>query len=185
MRNQATHTNQAASGLVRLPTTEAAGLAHCQYASPLGQLTLLASASQLIAIRFEAPPGILPIDLPGAPRDNHPVLTRTREALSAYFSGTLRQFSLPLLLQSGTPFQQQAWKALRAIPYGETRTYSEQAAVMGHPSACRAVGAANHRNLFPIVVPCHRVIGKNLTLTGYAGGLAAKRFLLELEQRYK
>lgn len=101
--------------------------------------------------------------------------------LRAYFAGELRQFSLPLA-PVGTPFQLDVWNALRAIPYGETRSYGELAARIGRPSAVRAVGAANGANPLPIVVPCHRVIGSNGSLTGFGGGIPLKQALLELER---
>jgi O-6-methylguanine DNA methyltransferase len=98
----------------------------------------------------------------------------------AYYAGELREWSLPLDLR-GTPFQLQAWQALRQIPYGTTRAYSEHAAAIGHPRAVRAVGAANGANPISLIVPCHRLIGKGGTLVKYGGGLEIKRRLLELE----
>jgi len=100
--------------------------------------------------------------------------------LAAYFAGELREWSLPLDLR-GTPFQLQAWQALRRIPYGHTRAYSEHAAAIGHPRAVRAVGAANGANPISLIVPCHRLIGKGGALVKYGGGLEIKRRLLELE----
>ncbi len=108
-------------------------------------------------------------------------LRDAREQLSAYFAGELRVFTLPLHPR-GTPFQRSVWKVLEAIPYGTTTTYGAIARTLGDPNACRAVGAANGRNPISVVVPCHRVIGQDGSLTGYAGGLAMKRALLELEQ---
>lgn len=102
--------------------------------------------------------------------------------LERYFAGELRQFSLPLA-PAGTPFQQAVWRALEEIPYGETRSYGEIASQVGRPKASRAVGAANHRNPIPIVIPCHRVIGAGGTLTGYGGGLDRKKLLLDLERQ--
>jgi methylated-DNA-[protein]-cysteine S-methyltransferase len=104
------------------------------------------------------------------------------EQLRAYFAGALRRFELPLAPR-GTAFQQRVWQALRGIPYGETRSYGELARGIGRPSASRAVGAANGRNPLPIVVPCHRVIGSDGSLTGFAGGVHLKQALLELEAR--
>ena len=101
--------------------------------------------------------------------------------MTEYFAARRRTFALPLRPQ-GTAFQQAAWSALCDIPYGQTRTYAQQAAAIGNPKACRAVGMANHCNPLPLFIPCHRVIGAGGKLTGYAGGLAVKRFLLELEQ---
>jgi methylated-DNA-[protein]-cysteine S-methyltransferase len=104
-----------------------------------------------------------------------------KRQLAAYFAGTLTTFELALRPE-GTPFQQQVWRALRDIPYGETRSYGQLAAAIGRPTAVRAVGRANGCNPLPIVIPCHRVIGSNGTLTGYGGGLAAKQWLLDLER---
>lgn len=138
--------------------------------TPIGPLTLQADEAAVTAIRFGAD---------GA-QDVSPLLDAAEAQLREYFAGTRRTFDLPLAPR-GTAFQQQVWAALRAIPYGETRTYGELAAAIGSPSASRAVGMANHHNPIPIVIPCHRVIGANGTLTGYAGGLEIKRKLLALE----
>ncbi len=102
------------------------------------------------------------------------------EQIEAYLAGELPEFNLALC-PKGTPFQQRAWQALQRIPYGETRSYAEQAVAIGAPQAVRAVGAANGRNPLPIVIPCHRVIGSNGSLTGFGGGLAVKQWLLRLE----
>lgn len=109
-----------------------------------------------------------------------PLLRRAAEQLLAYFAGTRRAFDLPLAPE-GTLFERQVWQTLGGIPYGEIRTYSQIALQLGRPAACRAVGRANSRNPISIFLPCHRVIGKNGALTGYAGGLEMKRVLLELE----
>jgi methylated-DNA-[protein]-cysteine S-methyltransferase len=110
----------------------------------------------------------------------HPVLLEAARQLADYFDGRRRQFDLALDA-SGTPFQQQVWAALRTIPYGETRSYSQIAEQIGRPRAVRAVGAANGRNPISIVTPCHRVIGAGGALTGFAGGLEVKARLLEFE----
>ncbi|WP_375271631.1 methylated-DNA--[protein]-cysteine S-methyltransferase [Sphingomonas sp.] len=150
--------------------------------SPIGSLTLVACDDGLVAILW-------PDDAPGrvrladaAERDDHPVLAAAAEQLSAYFAGTRTRFALPLAPQ-GTPFQRDVWLALADIPFGETRSYAEIARAIGRPAATRAVGAANGRNPLSIVAPCHRVVGANGALTGFAGGLAAKRFLLDHERR--
>ena len=143
--------------------------------SPVGALLLVAGDRALVAI-----------DLPGAARErgpeapDHPVLSRAAAQLAEYFAGRRKAFDLPLA-PAGTPFQQAVWRALADIPFGETRTYAGLARALGRPRAARAVGAANGRNPLPIVLPCHRVIGSDGGLTGYAGGLAVKRRLLELE----
>ena len=112
---------------------------------------------------------------PGAPP-----LPETRRQLGEYLSGRRRDFDLPLDPR-GTEFQRLCWEALQAIPYGETRSYGQQARIIGRPEAARAVGMANHDNPIGVIIPCHRVIGSNGSLTGYAGGLDMKRKLLELE----
>lgn len=151
--------------------------------SPIGQLTLVASQLGLMAIYMEKhtkPAG----DRTQWSKDpTHPILTETKKQLDSYFAGTRREFDLPLDL-IGTPFQKAAWQALQKIPYGETRSYAEQATLCGKPKAVRAIGTANGRNPVSIIVPCHRVIGKNGSLTGYGGGIDRKRFLLELENAH-
>ena len=109
-----------------------------------------------------------------------PLLHAAREQLAAYFAGRLRRFDLPLAPR-GTPFQLRVWRALQDIPYGQTCSYSELAAAISSPRACRAVGQANGRNPLMIVIPCHRVIAAGGGLGGYSGGLDIKRFLLRLE----
>jgi methylated-DNA-[protein]-cysteine S-methyltransferase len=138
-------------------------------------LRLVASDSGLRTIEFEPwrP-------LQGCGRGTHPVAVETVHQLRAYFAGKLRRFELPLDLH-GTEFQLRVWRELEAIPFGETRSYSQIATAIGAPRAVRAVGAANGANPIPIVVPCHRVIGAAGTLVGYGGGLPLKKRLLELE----
>ncbi|MGA2722522.1 MAG: methylated-DNA--[protein]-cysteine S-methyltransferase [Bryobacteraceae bacterium] len=138
-------------------------------------LRLVASASGIRAIEF----GLQPVS--EYPRnDRNPMLLEAARQLRAYFAGALREFRLPLDLQ-GTGFQQQVWRQVAAIPYGETRSYLQISTAVGSPRAVRAVGAANGANPVPIVIPCHRVIGANGKLVGYGGGLALKKRLLELE----
>ncbi|MBK7976961.1 MAG: methylated-DNA--[protein]-cysteine S-methyltransferase [Deltaproteobacteria bacterium] len=110
------------------------------------------------------------------------VLERTRGELAAYFAGGLRDFTVPLA-PAGTPFQLRVWEALRAIPFGTTQSYREVAIRIGQPTATRAVGLANGRNPIAVIVPCHRVIGADGSLTGYGGGLRRKRILLDHEAR--
>ena len=149
--------------------------------SPLGGLTLVASDKGLAVILWkdENPRRVLRSSLVEDP--DHPVLVETERQLRAYFAGSLTTFSLPLDFK-GTDFQKSVWQALLTIPFGETRSYGEIARQIGRPTAGRAVGAANGRNPISIVAPCHRVIGSNGALTGYAGGLAAKEHLLGLER---
>jgi methylated-DNA-[protein]-cysteine S-methyltransferase len=111
-----------------------------------------------------------------------PVLQAACSQLAAYFSARAARFSLPLDVSLGTPFQQSVWERLRAIPYGVTQSYGEIALYLGQPAASRAVGAAVGRNPLSIIVPCHRVVGSNGSLTGYAGGLERKITLLQLEK---
>ena len=123
--------------------------------------------------------------LPGTPTPRlasrpTPLLLRGQEQLLEYLAGVRRRFDLPLA-PAGAPFQRRVWRALEAIPYGQTRTYGEIAAAIGRPKAVRAVGQANHHNPLPIFLPCHRVVGSGGTLTGYAGGLEMKKALLVLE----
>jgi methylated-DNA-[protein]-cysteine S-methyltransferase len=149
--------------------------------SPLGGLTLVASDKGLAAILWkdENPRRVLRSSLVEDP--DYPVLVETERQFRAYFAGSLTTFSLPLDFK-GTDFQKSVWQALLTIPFGETRSYGEIARQIGRPTAGRAVGAANGRNPISIVAPCHRVIGSNGALTGYAGGLAAKEHLLGLER---
>ena len=140
--------------------------------SPIGLLTIEETDGAITALRF----GGETVSPPPTP-----LLQRAAQQLTEYFAARRRRFDLPLRPQ-GTAFQQAAWSALCDIPYGQTRTYAQQAAAIGRPKACRAVGMANHCNPLPLFIPCHRVIGAGGKLTGYAGGLAVKRFLLELEQ---
>jgi methylated-DNA-[protein]-cysteine S-methyltransferase len=149
--------------------------------SPVGKLTLVASADGLVAILWENEddPARVGLDIGREDRRN-PILVETERQLGQYFAGRRTAFDLPLD-PVGTPFQQQVWRALRTIPFGETRSYAQIARQIRRPAAVRAVGAANGKNPLSIVVPCHRVIGSNGALTGFAGGLAAKAWLLRLE----
>jgi methylated-DNA-[protein]-cysteine S-methyltransferase len=150
--------------------------------SPVGALKLVASERGLAAILWpdDDPQRVRLGDPAEAPQ--HPVLLEAERQLAEYFAGERRTFSLPLDF-AGTQFQRSVWDALLTIPYGETRSYGDIARQIGRPKAVRAVGAANGRNPISIVAPCHRVIGANGTLTGFAGGLATKQFLLALEGR--
>jgi len=150
--------------------------------SPVGALTLVASDAGLTAILWENDrPGRVKLGaLEEAP--DHAVLIETERQLAGYFAGERDTFDLPLDFR-GTDFQKSVWAALLTIPFGETRSYGEIARQIGRPSAVRAVGAANGRNPISIIAPCHRVIGTNGALTGFAGGLAAKETLLGIERR--
>ena len=152
---------------------------HTVVDSPVGPLTLVADGHRLAGLYMHEQRHLPSADAFGA-RDDA-ALPAAREQLSAYFRGELREFDLPLGA-AGTPFQQQVWAALREVPYGSTCTYGDLAAAIGRPSAVRAVGAANGRNPICVVVPCHRVVGAGGSLTGYAGGLERKSYLLSLER---
>lgn len=156
-------------------------LAYKMMESPVGELKLVASDRGLVAILWEN-------DRPSRVRlgelianEHHPVLVETERQLREYFDGKRKMFSIALDMR-GTRFQKDVWEALRAIPFGETRSYGQLAKQLGNPRATRAVGAANGRNPVSIIVPCHRVIGSSGNLTGFAGGLEIKAHLLSLEK---
>lgn len=146
--------------------------------SPVGPLALAEDDGALVAIRFDAPPRSAASGTPGAVA---PVLLETARALERYFTGAPTTFEMPVR-PAGTEFRQRVWAVLATVPWGTTTTYGEIAARLGlPPGASRAVGAANGANPVPIVLPCHRVVGSDGTLTGYAGGLERKATLLRLE----
>ena len=158
---------------------------HDTMPSPVGPLLLTATEEGLTRVYFEVHRHMDPIDAAwqpareggGAAAD---VLREARAQLEAYFAGALREFTLPLAAR-GTPFQQQVWAALREIPYGRTTSYGALAVALGDPKATRAVAGANAHNPLSIVVPCHRVIGADGSLTGFGGGVERKRWLLAHE----
>jgi methylated-DNA-[protein]-cysteine S-methyltransferase len=153
--------------------------AQASHASPLGPVLLARTRNGLAGLWFSGQKWHpRPLDVPVQPDDE--LLRLAASQLAEYFGGRRTQFDLPLDLQ-GTPFQQQVWQALLRIPQGRTRTYSEIASDMGAALAVRAVGAAVGRNPVSLIVPCHRVIGRDGSLTGYAGGLDRKKALLQLE----
>jgi methylated-DNA-[protein]-cysteine S-methyltransferase len=144
--------------------------------SPIGPLRLRTDGEALTGIDFSPW-----VDAAGSREDDHPVLAAARAQLQDYFAGHRQAFDLPLA-PAGTDFSRRVWHALADIPYGQTRSYAQVAVGLGLPvGAARAVGAANGRNPVPVVLPCHRVVGADGTLTGYAGGLERKRILLALE----
>jgi len=149
--------------------------------SPVGRLTLVATERGLVAILWENDnPRRVPLgNIVGA--DSHPILLETERQLREYFAGQRREFALPLDFQ-GTEFQRRVWSALLTIPYGQTRSYAQIAQQIGCPAAVRAVGAANGKNPLSIIAPCHRVLGSNGKLTGFAGGLETKARLLSVER---
>ncbi|QTH13356.1 methylated-DNA--[protein]-cysteine S-methyltransferase [Pseudomonas corrugata] len=148
--------------------------------SPVGQLILVARGARLAAILWENE-RLNRVRLGPLEEDpHHPMLEETERQLMEYFAGQRRRFELELDFV-GTDFQKRVWQALLTIPFGETRSYRDIAIQIGQPTAVRAVGAANGRNPISIIAPCHRVIGTSGSLTGFAGGLAAKQWLLSLE----
>ena len=153
--------------------------------SPIGKLLLCTDGEALTGLHMDEPGGGFSVELDQWVRDPRagPLPHAVRQ-LEEYFRGERREFDLPIRAR-GTPFQQRAWHSLQEIPYGETRSYGEQARSIGNPNASRAVGLANGRNPIAIVIPCHRVIGANGSLTGFGGGLERKRWLLSHERLYK
>lgn len=151
---------------------------YCEMSTPIGRLLLAGDGGRLRRVSFEN--GLHPAEVGERWQRTEEPFREAIAQLDAYFEGRLRRFDLALAPE-GTPFQREVWSALTDIPYGETVSYSELARRLGRPAASRAVGAANGRNPIPIIVPCHRVIGANGSLTGFGGGLGIKRRLLELE----
>lgn len=149
-----------------------------ELATPMGTLYLIADEQGLCRLDFDDNGGPDP-----SWRHDPQRLTAAHQQLAAYFAGELQEFDLPLSPR-GTEFQRRVWRELCAIPYGETISYGELARRIGRPTASRAVGAANGQNPVAIIIPCHRVIGANGKLTGYAGGLDRKSFLLTHERRH-
>lgn len=156
--------------------------AFTHFPSPVGTLKLVASDAGLSAILWQDDREDRVRLGAMTEQPDHPILAETRRQLEEYFAGQRTQFDLPLDFR-GTAFQKSVWAALLTIPAGETRSYAAIAAQVGCPGACRAVGAANSRNPISIVAPCHRVIGSDGSLTGFAGGLQGKAHLLDLERR--
>jgi methylated-DNA-[protein]-cysteine S-methyltransferase len=157
-----------------------APIAYTLLDSPHGPLRLVRDGAALAALTMEEHRHA-PAVGPGWERDDHaPLFALVAAQLDAYFAGDLRDFDLPLA-PAGTAFQQRVWSALRTIGYGRTTTYAGLARAVGNDRAVRAVGLANGRNPISIIIPCHRVVGSNGSLTGYGGGLARKRFLLDHE----
>ena len=149
------------------------------YDSPFGSYTAAEDGVGICALYFGQRP------VPGGwTQKETSLLKETALQLEEYFSGSRRQFDLPLSL-TGTPFQLADWAALQTIPYGQTRCYQQIAEQLGNPKACRAVGLANNRNPVAVIVPCHRVLGKDGRLVRYAGGLAVKEGLLKLERAHR
>lgn len=159
----------------------AVSLVYALIPSPVGKLKLVATDRGLAAILWEneSPNRVRLGTMVESP--DHPILVQAQTQLNDYFAGARTLFTVPLDMV-GTDFQKKVWSALLAIPFGETRTYGELARQLGNPNASRAVGAANGKNPVSIITPCHRMIGSDGSLTGFAGGLATKQFLLEHER---
>ncbi len=159
------------------PEEYAAGLRYCLCETPLGLMRMVEDAHGIVSLKF----------VDGAAAPIHPApagiyFEETKRQLLEYFSRKRRTFDIPLSIH-GSSFQKKVWSSLQSIPYGETRTYQQVAQMTGNPKAARAVGMANNRNPLHILIPCHRVIGKNGKLTGYAGGIGKKQYLLDLEKQ--
>lgn len=156
-------------------------LAFIEMASPVGTLKLVAHETALVAVLWENenPKRVRLAEL--VEQADHPILLETQKQLTEYFAGKRQQFDLPLDF-AGTEFQQKVWQALLSIPFGETRSYRDIAEQIGNIKAVRAVGAANGKNPISIIAPCHRVVGTNGKLVGFAGGLDNKGILLRLEK---
>lgn len=153
-------------------------LAVALHDSPVGPLTLVSDGAAIVGIHFATQRHFT---APEATAHADKVLDAARKQLDGYFAGRRRSFDLPTAPR-GTAFQTRVWSALTKIPYGETKSYGAIAAMIGSPKAVRAVGAANGRNPIPIVIPCHRVIGADGSLTGFGGGMERKEMLLDLER---
>jgi methylated-DNA-[protein]-cysteine S-methyltransferase len=153
-------------------------LLYTRVESPIGELLLVGDRHALHGVHMQEGRTAVRVD-PGWRPAEEP-FSDVRTQLSQYFAGERLDFDVPLAI-AGTPFQRRVWRALREIPYGETTSYGEIARRLGRPSASRAVGLANGRNPIAVIIPCHRVIGSDGSLTGYGGGLERKRLLLELE----
>ncbi len=154
--------------------------------SPLGDLVAIASDDHLLMLEFSDSEELAEklVRFPDAKSETNILLKETEQELREYFEWTRKQFDIPLAVD-GTDFQKYAWKWLQAIPYGETRSYGEQAKMISHPKAVRAIGGANHNNRIVIIIPCHRVIGASGKLVGYSGGIERKVWLLEHEKKHR
>lgn len=147
------------------------------YSTPAGQVTIVENEGMLTHVSYSGSAKILS----NIVIKETPIIRLAHQQLEEYFAGSRKKFDLPLN-PAGTAFQQKVWTALQTIPYGQTASYKEIAAKVDNPKGCRAVGMANNKNPIAIIIPCHRVIGTNGKMVGYAGGLKIKEFLLNLEQ---
>lgn len=151
-------------------------MVHCTFSSPVGMLLISADERGICALDFDENGEVL--------KESNQHIEQLKEELEAYFAGKLKTFSVPLH-PKGTPFQENVWKILQGIAYGETISYSREAELLKHPKATRAVANANGKNKIAIVIPCHRVIAKDGGIGGYSGGLWRKEYLLALEAKYR
>jgi methylated-DNA-[protein]-cysteine S-methyltransferase len=152
---------------------------YCYYDSPIGRLLLIGTAGLLEELYFANGAAIK--NIPKEWREDESAFKSPLRQLKEYFAGRRQEFELDIAPR-GTPFQKEVWQELRKIPYGKTASYQAIAERLGRPRACRAVGMANGRNPLPIIIPCHRIIGKDGSLTGFGGGLTVKQRLLDLER---
>ena len=154
------------------------------YDFPVGRTGIYESEGRITHILFFESDNAKAFELPpGFSLKETPLIKEAKKQLDEYFAGRRKEFSLPLEFTQGTEFQKRIWNLLLKIPYGETRSYKELAAMAGNPKASRAVGGANNKNPISIIIPCHRVIGADGSLVGYGGGLEIKKKLLELEEK--
>lgn len=151
------------------------------YQSPINIIYIAANDKYLLSIAMDGNWARIKKTLGKTINHSNSIIEQTKQQLDEYFKGKRYKFDLPILFSYGTAFQKSAWQALLDIPYGESRSYSQQAVAINKPKAVRAIGHSNSLNPISIVVPCHRVIAKSGNLAGYAGGLDMKRYLLELE----
>lgn len=164
-----------------MPSPSTTPLFKSHIKSPLGDVLLAATSQSLAGVWFVHRQAHMPDTQQWVTDNAHPLLLTAAQQLNEYFEGVRQKFALPLQPAWGTPFQQSVWQALQAIPFGQTSTYGAIARDIGNPNAVRAVGAAIGQNPHSIVVPCHRVLGANGSLTGFAGGLDRKKYLLAHE----
>lgn len=160
--------------LTIIKNSSPADFSYYVYNTVLGKITIACNKETIIAVNFGA------IEEFGECKPTQ-LTDRAAQQLNEYFTGERQIFDIPIYAE-GTPFQKLVWNALQTIPYGQTRSYKEIAVMIGKPKACRAVGMANNKNPISIIIPCHRVIGSDGSLTGYGGGLSIKKYLLALEQ---
>jgi len=154
------------------------------YKSEIGKIYLVSDGKSLNGLYFESLWKELASDFKTSNLIDSGILHEATKQLDEYFAGKRKVFKLPIYVE-GTIFQKKVWNVLKSIPYGQSKTYKEQAILVGSPSSARAVGTANGKNPISIIIPCHRIVGSNGSLTGYSGGIEIKKYLLEMEQKAK